>query len=194
MSQGKEQKKVKATEKLALLEQKYLATARRVGEMELILYNISRENDILKNALQLVHEKLDAVINLANEGKALSQENINEKVVLLKEQELKNKVDQMLEQGAIEAVEEVGENSLVVSREVDDDGKVVNPRLQFITGRLNEESLKHFLGKKSGDLVKMEEGKLGIEIAEIYNFVEQKLDPNNELPEESQESQEESAE
>ena len=177
-----EQKKVKASEKLSLLEKQSLTTARRVGEMELILYNVSRENEILKDALQLVHEKLDAVVSLSNEGKTLTDENINGQVVLIKEQDLKNKVDQMIEQGAIIEVDKVSDQSFIVSRELSKDGVVVNPRLQFMMSRLVPELQGKFLGKSKGELYVGDEDKLDIEIAEIYDFVEQKLDPSEDLP------------
>jgi len=189
-----EQKKVKASEKLSMLEEKYMVVGRRVGEMELILYNISRENEILKDALQLIHEKLEAVISLSNDGAVLTSDNINDKVTSLKEQDLKNKVDQMLEKGAIETTEEIGENSFVVSRELNKEGQVINPRLQFLTSRLSEELQSKFVGKRAGDLVVGEEDRLDIEIAEIYNFVEQKLDPKEELPSEEASQDEEATE
>ena len=199
-----QQKKVKATERLAALESKIEelleakdisnATARRVGEMELIVYNLSRENEIMKEALSLLNEKQTAIVSLNNEGKSLSDDNINEKIVSMKELALKNVVDARLESGDIISTDSIGENSLVISRELTEEGKVENPRLQFIVGRLVPELKSKFVGLKAGDLVKGEEGKLDIEIMEIYNFVEKELGQENEKPSDDSVSSEKSEE
>lgn len=180
-----EEKLQKSKERLENLTEQSMATARRVGEMELILYNIARENEILKDALQLLHEKLDAVITLQNKGLPLNDSNINEAVVEMKENSLKERVTEMLQQGSIKPVEVVGEDSLIVSRELSKEGKVENPRLQFLVGRLVDELKTKFVGKKVGELIRGEENKLDIEIMEIYDLVPRslgKIDANNELP------------
>jgi hypothetical protein len=164
-----EAKKVKASERLSAIESALVPTQRRVGELEMIVFNLSRENDILKDALQLLHEKLESVIALSNEGKSLSNNNINEKVVMLKEQALKDRVDDLVNAKQITAAEEVTDNSLVVARELNKNGTVENPRIQFLTSRLVEELQNKFIGKKVGDLIKGEENKLDLEIMEIYN-------------------------
>lgn len=180
-----EEKLQKSKEKLEALSEQSSATARRVGEMELILYNIARENEILKDALQLLHEKLDAVITLQNRELPLSDANINEAVVEMKVNSLKERVEEMLQQGSIKPVDVVGEDSLIVSRELNKEGKVENPRLQFLVGRLIDELKSKFVGKKVGDLVQGEENKLDIEIMEVYDLVPKKLgriDADQELP------------
>jgi phage pi2 protein 07 len=174
-----EEKILKSKEKLENLSEQTMATARRVGEMELILYNIARENEILKDALQLLHEKLDAVIDLQNKGLPLIDENINEAVVSLKEKAMKDKIDEMLQSGTIKSTETIGEDSLVVSRELNKEGRVENPRLQFLVGRLIQELKTKFVGKKVGDLIKGDDNKLDIEIMEIYELVSVPLSGNN---------------
>lgn len=164
-----EVKKVKASERLSAIESALIPTQRRVGELEMILFNLSRENEILKDALQLLHEKLESVIALSNEGSPLTNENINEKVVLLKEQVLKDKVTQMVDAGQIAKTEKVTENSLVVARELNKNGTVENPRIQFLTSRLIQELQDKFIDKTVGDLIKGDEDKLDLEIMEIYN-------------------------
>ncbi len=180
-----EEKLQKSKEKLENLSEQSMATARRVGEMELILYNIARENEILKDALQLLHEKLDAVITLQNRELPLSDVNINEAVVEMKVNSLKERVEEMLRQGAIKPVEVVGEDSLIVSRELSKEGRVENPRLQFLVGRLVDELKSKFVGKKTGELIEGEDNKLNIQIMEIYDLVPKnlgKIDADNELP------------
>lgn len=189
-----EERLQKSKEKLESVSEQALATARRVGEIELIVYNLSRENEILKDALQLLHEKLDAVISLQNKGLPLLDENINEAVVEMKVNELKQRVDTMLQNGTITTSEVVGEDSLIVSRELNKQGVVENPRLQFLVGRLVDELKGKFVGKRAGDLVVGEDSKLDIEIMEIYDLVPQslgKLDSKEELPLETNTAEEE---
>jgi hypothetical protein len=182
-----EEKKVKATEKLAALEQLTMSMARRVGELELVLYTHSRENEILKEALQLINQKLDAVVTLSSSGAALTDENINSAIVSMKEQELKSRVDTYVQEGRLVAAEEVGDDSMIVSRELNEAGEVINPRLQFVVGKLIDELKSKFVGKKVGDLIKGDEGKLDIEIIEIYNIVEeQQAEQEAELLEQQQ--------
>jgi len=162
--------KPKASERLDSLEKQLLPTAKRLGELEMIVFNLSRENEILKEAVQMLHEKNEAVIDLIRSGKELSDDNINDEIVKLKELSLKEKVDTMLEKKQIVKAEEVGEESLIVARELSKEGKVENPRIQFLVGRLVDELKNKFIGKKAGELIEGEENKLDVEIMEIYNF------------------------
>lgn len=171
---------MKASERLSLLEEQMIpmmenlnAAAKRIGELELTIYSLSRESEILREALQLVHEKLDAVISLSK-NPDLSDENINQTVIDTKVAAMEDKVKEQLELGNLVVADEIGEESFVVSRELNKDGSVENPRLQFLMGKLTPELKSKFLGVKTGELVSGEENKLDIEIAEIYEFVEPK--------------------
>jgi len=179
---NKEVRQPKASEKLESLEKMVVSmseqlnnTSKRSGEMELIIYSLSRENEIIKDALQLLHDKLDAVIAIS--GGELTSDNIEASIVSKKVQSLKDGIDKGLEAGNIKPADVVSDQSLIVSRETDKDGEVQNPRLQFMVGRLSPQLASKFVGKLVGDLVKGEEDKLDIEIMEIYNFVEKELSP-----------------
>lgn len=179
----KEQKQLKATERLSVIEQSLMTVdentrkiAQRVGELELINFNLSRESEILKDALQLLNEKQLGMIAVINDGQPLTDENINNKVTILKEASLKEKIDAEVRNGKIIPVEYVGDNSVLVARELSKDGVVENPRLQFLVGRLIDELKSKFIGKKVGDLIVGEEDKLDIEISEIYDFIEVELE------------------
>ena len=191
-----EVKKVKASERLAALESSVVSvdklatnTAKRSGELELIVFNLSRENEILKDALQLVYEKLDGVVGLISAKKELTDKNINEQIVLQKERGLADKVKQSVDAGQLSETSVVSNNSFVVARELSKEtGEVENPRLQFLVSKIVEELQNKFLDKKVGDLVKGEDGKFDIEIMEIYDLVEQ---PLAEIPAEEESEAEE---
>jgi len=177
-----EERKPKAGERLEALEIGFLQqsellsnTSKRTGEMEMIIFNLSRESEILKDALQLIHEKLDAVISLSGDSQPLDSESINNKITEQKVETLKKGIEIGLEKNNIEKTEVVGDKSLIVSRELEKTGEVVNPRLQFMVGRLTPELSARFTGKVVGDLIEGEGDRLNIEIIEIYDFVEQEL-------------------
>ena len=173
---SKEKKGPSAGERLSALERTVVPAVQRLGELEMLMFNLSRENEILKDALQLLNDKQLAVISLANDGLPLSDNNINEKIVKLKELDLKQRMEALVENGHIEASEEITSNSFVVARELNKDGTVNNPRIQFMTARLVEEIQARFLEKKVGDLVVGEkEESLDMEIMEVYSFIEQEL-------------------
>jgi len=188
-----EQKKLKASERLTILEQQLLtvmstlnATAKRLGEMELIQYSVSRESELLRNAVSLLNEKLSAVIDLSNNKSDLSDENIDKIIIAKKIQALENIVTEQLELGAIVKSEEVIETSFVVGREIDKDGVVKNPRIQFMVNKITGDIKESIMGMKIGELLKTEkEDNLNVEITEIYNIVQKEEAVTEELlPEE----------
>jgi len=184
MNSNTEVKKVKASEKLAFLESDLTSTkellskvARRTGELEMIIFNLSREKDVLNDALQLMHSKTNSIVALLKEGKALTDENIEEKVVEIRENDLKNKITELVENGYAEPSDETSEKSLIVARELNKDGGVENPRIQFLVSTLIEDLKEKFLGKKVGDFISNGEDKLDMEILEIYNIVDKNEEP-----------------
>lgn len=174
--------KMKPSEKLKVIEEHSLKlnnfvqiVATRVGELETLLFRLARENDILKDAVGLMNQKLDATIQLSREGLEITDETLEERIVQMKVDKMEQSVKKLLEENKIELAQDVTEDSLVVSRELNKDGTVANPRLQFIPSRLHEQTREKFVGKKSGDLVTGDgEDSLDVEIFEVYNFVQPK--------------------
>lgn len=187
-----EEKLQKSKEKLETLSGETLNLARRLGEMELIVFNLSRENQLLKQALSMLNDKIDAIVNVQKQSLDLNDANISEAMVRIKENSLKEKVDEMIARNLIEKTDVVGEKSFVVGRELNKEGVVENPRIQFLVSGVSEYFQEKMLNKKIGDLVS-EEDKLDLEIVEIYNLIEDpamRLDPQNELPIDQTESTE----
>lgn len=166
------EQKMKASEKLKMLEDRLFQAQKRVGQLEMLVYNMSRENDVLKEALQLIDSKLNAVVTLTQNGGQLTEDNINDAIMQSKANSLKAQVEEFVNQGTMKPSDEVTKNSFVAIREFSKDGKLVNPRLQFYMPRLVEELQNKFLGKKVGDLVVGPEDRLDGEIMEIYEVVQ----------------------
>lgn len=190
-----EEKLQKSKEKLEALSGETLSLARRLGEMELIVFNLSRENHLLKQGLSLLNDKLDAIVNVQKESLTLTDENINGAMVKIKENSLKEKVEEMLSRNMIEKSESIELDSFVVGRELDKEGVVENPRIQFLISSLSDYFKEKLLGKKAGDLI-TDEDKLDLEIVEVYKVVadsQLKIDPQNELSSDQSETIEQQA-
>lgn len=177
------EQKMKASEKLKLLEDRLFQAQKRVGQLELVVYNSSRTNDILKEALQLLDGKLNAVVSLIQSGGQLTEEQINGTIQQLKVESMQKQVNDAVEQGFLKPSEEVTLNSFVVIRELTKEGKLANPRLEFPMRELVEEVQNKFLGKKVGELVIGPPDKYDGEIVEIYEFATEPQQAQEEVSE-----------
>lgn len=152
--------------------------AQRIDDMErglMALYqtadNMARDLMTIKEAIKLLGNKLDAVVKASNRGEQLNDEVISKIMVENNIEELKNKVQDLVNQGVLQAAEEVTSNSFVVGREVDENGQVQNPRMQFVVSALAPNVKDKFPGAKVGQTLELEEGKWKFEIQEVYSLV-----------------------
>jgi len=176
---AKETVKIKASEKLKALEQQVfeyrellMNSSKRVGELELVVYNQSRQLEMMGQAVTLMNQKLEAVIGLLDNPE-LSDDSIEKKIVSDKISNMESNIKQLVDQGALVGAEEIGEDSYVIGREISkEDGSVENPRIEFMISKIQIDELKNkLLGKKVNELVKGEENRLDLEVVEIYNIV-----------------------
>lgn len=149
--------------------------SQRIEDMErglMALYqtadNMARDMMTIKEAIKLLGNKLDAVVKAANRGEQMTDEVISKIMVENNVEELKNKVQDLVNQGVLVAAEEVTANSFIVGREIDADGKVQNPRMQFVVSALAENVRAKFPGAKAGQTLELEEGKWKFEVQEVY--------------------------
>lgn len=151
--------------------------SQRIEDMErglMALYqtadNMARDMMTIKEAIKLLGNKLDAVVKATSRGEQLSDEVISKIMVENNVEELKNKVQDLVNQGVLVAAEEVSANSFIVGREIDADGKVQNPRMQFVVSALAENVRTKFPGAKAGQTLELEEGKWKFEVQEVYSI------------------------
>lgn len=152
--------------------------SQRIDDMErglMALYqtadNMARDMMTIKEAIKLLGNKLDSVVKASRNGEVMSDEVIARIMVENNIEELKEKVTNLVNQGVLQAAEEAGPNSFIVGRELGDDGKVANPRMQFVVSALNPEVRDKFPGSKPGQTLELQEGKWKFEILEVYNIV-----------------------
>lgn len=132
--------------------------------------SMARDLMIAKDALKLLNNKLNAVTKAVNEGTLPTEDVIAKHMIDANIEELKEKVTNLVNQGILKATEETEDRAFVVGREIDENGKVVNPRLQFALGSLNEGVREKIKLAKIGEPLTLEEGKLKFELLEAYSI------------------------
>ena len=141
--------------------------------------NLARDMMIVKDAIKLLGNKLDAVVKLSN--REVSQ-NINDDAIakIMIENnvaDLKEKVTGLVSQGVLVASEEITDNSFVVGEELDNDGNVVNPRLQFALNAINEDLKTKIKAAKMGEAILLQEGKSLFKVLESYSIQQPQTAP-----------------
>lgn len=153
-----------AGQRLDDLENAMLSSLQAVDQM-------AKESQVIKEAVKLLGNKLDATIKVAGEkGITINDDEIAAKMVENNAADLKARVTGLCDNGVLTAQDTISDTSFVVGREVDSTGKVVNPRLQFAVKAVPEAYQAILAGKKAGDLVVFEEGKLSFEVLESYEI------------------------
>jgi hypothetical protein len=181
MSKENERQQLTAAQRLIGLEQS-------VATLDQALYNQTKQLSMMRDALSLLHEKVNAMILLMSLGHTVTDEAIDQVIEQKRIEDMKKKVEDLLAAGSLEKAEEVSKKSFLVVREMNSEtGTVINPRLQFAVSILNQESIQKLIGKKVGDSIKfVEDNPAVIEIEEIYNVVLQGVE-EEEVAEQSQE-------
>lgn len=129
--------------------------------------NMARDLMTIKDAIKLLGNKLDAVVQASERG-TVNNDVVAAIMVENNVSELKSKVDNLVAQGILAAEEAITDKSFVVGREVDSEGKVVNPRLQFTMGALPPETSAKLVGGMPGQVITLQEDKLKFEVLETY--------------------------
>lgn len=152
-----------------------------LGKTDQTIFNLTRQMQLLQDALTLLNDKVAAIVVALSSGQAVTEQAIDEINTDRKVSEMKEKVEKLVSQGVMSKSEAVTKNSFLVVREINtENGKVINPRLQFIARILNQESLDKVLGKKVGDSVKfVDENPAVIEIEEVYEITNKNADASS---------------
>lgn len=160
-------------------QQQKRTAVQRIDDLENGLMGLYRVADsfakdigTLKEAIKLLGNKVDAIVKATMAGEDLNDDVLTRIMVENNVADLKNKVDQLVMAGTLVATTgAITENDFIVGQEVDDSGKVVNPRLQFVLSALQPELRDKIKGAKVGDSITFQEGKLKLEIKEAYSIV-----------------------
>lgn len=137
------------------------------------LYNgvntLSNDVMIIKEAIKLLGNKADAMAKASIRGQQMTDDVISGLMVENNMEELKQKVTNFVSQGILKSSDKVTEESFVVGRELDSEGNVANPRLQFLVSALSENVKNKLPGAQAGQVLDLEEGKMKFEVLEVYS-------------------------
>lgn len=178
----KDTKKLTASQRIAALEEIAMVQREQIDIL-------AEELDQTRNTISSLAKRLNAVIQ-AGESGTISNDSINSIVLDESVKELKGRVDYLKNQGVLKLNEDkdtnISEQNFVVGRQVDEDGNVVSPRVQFAVGSLDDSLKTKMLGKQLGDLVPDESSGTSLEITEIYDVVDPRVNKKfDEQPEAS---------
>lgn len=166
MSDNKNKKpddKRTATQKLADLEGATMS-------LFSVTDNLSRDLAMIRDAIKLLDNKLNAIVKATRGSEALTDEVISRIMIQNNADELKAKVDKMVTEGILVAETIVSENAFVIGKESDESGTVVNPRLQFALKALPAELQAKIVGAEVGTTLDVEPGKLKLTVTESYKI------------------------
>lgn len=157
------QKQRSATERLNDVEQSLMSVFQALD-------NMTRDLMMVKDAIKLLGNKMDSIVQATVSGQPLTDEVIANLMVQNNVADLKAKVDGLIAQGILIEQATVEAQSFLVIRELDETGKIVNPRLQFTMGALDQSVTEKLVGAKVGQTIDVKEGALRVEILEIYGI------------------------
>lgn len=144
--------------------------------------NLAADTQTIKEAIKLLGNKSDAVVQVIARGLPMNDESVSEVMIENNVKSLKEAVTKLVEDKILAASEDVSSTGFIVGQEVNDEGKVIQPRTQFALAALPPELQVKLLGHKAGDVVELQEGKLKLSIQEIYTI---QTPPQPEVPKEA---------
>lgn len=136
--------------------------------------NMARDLMSIKDALKLINNKLESVIQASAAGEQLTDEVINKFMVQNNCKDLAEKVKSMVVQGILAPTEQVADNCFIVGVELDDAGEVINPRLQFAVMAIKPDYRDKLRGGKAGDSIRYDDARPRYKITEIYQVQQPK--------------------
>jgi hypothetical protein len=154
------------------------SASQKISDMENALMSLyqafdamSKDLGIAKDAIKLLGNKLDSVVKATTRGEALTDEVLSRIMIENNCEELAEKVKLLVAKGNLTVTEQVAIDSFLVGSELDDEGKVLNPRLQFALFAIKPQDIQEkFLGAKVGDLITIAEGRPKYKVQEIYQI------------------------
>src|ERR1700677_328522 len=104
--------------------------------------NMARDNTLIKNAIKLLDSKVVCMMEALVAGEQPTTENISKRMRAKELEELKGKVQNLIDQGYLVKSDDVQEGAFIIGSETEPDaadgtpGKVVHERLQFTLSSL----------------------------------------------------------
>lgn len=190
---NKKENKLTAKERIEALEKHVALLGESQQHMQLSLGKqfeaVVEQFKRLELGIKSLNKKINATITAGTSEGGINNDSVTKIMVAEEVEKLKANIKLLKDNGVIVDSETglIGENSFVVGRELDEEKKEINPRIQFHLGSLaDQETIKNLVGKKVGDLVHPKEGSgdFYLEITEVYDLSEiQNVNPDEEVVE-----------
>jgi len=139
--------------------------------------NLARDVMVIKDALKLLNNKVTSIAQASVAGEKLTEEVLAKYMIENNVNDLRGKVENLVNQGVLVPADTAGDNTFLVGSENEASGKVVHPRIQFTFGSLEKDLQEKLKGAKVGDIVTFQDDKLRFVVKEIYNIVPPKPEP-----------------
>lgn len=166
-----------ATQKIEDLEKVvtmlYQATQQTITRVD-ALTTLQGDMSLVKDALKILNKKTEAIIQTASPETGITIASVSGLVIKMNVEDLTAQVASYVANGHLTAAEEVSDNSYLVAEELNQDGTVANPRIQFRLDSQDESTTAALKGKKAGDVISFGENRFSAKILEIYSIVEPK--------------------
>lgn len=166
-----------ATQRIEDLEKVVTMLYQATAQMKSSTENLMRTQGdmvLVKDALKLLNKKTEAIIQTASPETGITVSSVSELVVKMNVEDLTAQVAAYVENGHLVSAEEVSEKSYLVCEELNADGSLANPRIQFRLDSQDEATATSLKGKRAGDVVSFGENKFSAKILEVYSVVEPK--------------------
>lgn len=167
------QNKLNGTQRIEALERTIAnMSARHDQQMEIVANEINRLNEFIT----ALAKRINAIIKAGETDAGLNEDSVKNVMVNEAAKELKARVDMLKDQGVLLLNNDkvIDDDTFVVGREENSEGKEINPRTQFLVKALAPEAKTQILGKKVGDAIKNEETQQVLFITETYDIVQPK--------------------
>jgi hypothetical protein len=167
-------KPLTGVQKVEALERSLANMAQRHDQQMQI---VADEINHLNNTVVALAKRLNAIVKAGESDTGVNTDSVQKVMQTEAAKELKAKVSQFEEQGVIKRndLKEIDDDTFVVAREEDSEGKEINPRTQFLVKALHPEAKALILGKKVGDQIVNDELKQVMFITETYDLVQPKV-------------------
>lgn len=132
--------------------------------------NFVRDLSLIREALKLLDNKVSSIIQASVKGEDISDDTIDRIMLENNCDALAQKIKKLVDQNVLIAETQVSENSFVVGKETDKDGKVLNPRVQFALKSLQSTDFQaKLVGVKVGEAINLEDG-VAFSVVESYKI------------------------
>jgi hypothetical protein len=132
--------------------------------------NLAAETMTIKEAIKLLGNKTESIVQVIGEGKPVNDDTISAQMVENNVTTLKEAVTKMISDKILVEQDAISMTSFVVGQEINDEGKVIQPRTQFALAAIPNELQQKCLGAKPGDVLELQPGKLKLSVQEVYNI------------------------